>query len=145
MGCGLRVLTINLRKMVFTQKLKDMSVLNTIEALGIVPGERVMRPWTWTVCWALWGPDPVLWMPATYRLLADKIAGMAENLLNMATEAEKLARAHKEGKLESVNSGWQAFSLPQTGLSRPLGGGSAHTPPQGPLPPARGLFCQGYN
>jgi hypothetical protein len=38
MGRGLRVLTINLRKMVFKQKMKDMSVRNTFAVLGILWG-----------------------------------------------------------------------------------------------------------
>lgn len=58
MGRCLHELTVNLRNMVFTRKLKGVSIFNTVEALGIVPGngkeclelDRVL---------ALWGADPV--------------------------------------------------------------------------------------
>ncbi len=56
MGHSLRELTVNLRNMVFMRKLKGVSVFNTVEALGIVPGnggeclelDRLL---------ALWGAD----------------------------------------------------------------------------------------
>ncbi len=62
------------------RKLKGVSMLNTVEALGIVPGhsgeameiDRIL---------ALWGPDPVHPTPATYRILANKIVEKVENLL----------------------------------------------------------------
>jgi hypothetical protein len=38
MGRGLRELTVNLRNMIFLRKLKGVSILNTVESLGIVPG-----------------------------------------------------------------------------------------------------------
>jgi hypothetical protein len=39
LGRGLRDLTINLRNMIFMRKFKDVSVLSTMESLGIVLGE----------------------------------------------------------------------------------------------------------
>jgi hypothetical protein len=66
--------------MVFMRKLKGFSVFNTIEALGIVPGnsgeclelDRIL---------ALWGADPVHPTQAAYRILADKIASKVESLI----------------------------------------------------------------
>jgi hypothetical protein len=80
MGNSLRELTVNLRNMVFMRKLKGVSVFNTIEALGIVPGnsgeclelDRIL---------ALWGADPVHPTQAAYRLLAEKIAYKVGSLL----------------------------------------------------------------
>jgi hypothetical protein len=37
MGRGLKELTTNLRNMIFMRKLRGLSVMNTVEALGIVP------------------------------------------------------------------------------------------------------------
>jgi hypothetical protein len=80
MGNSLRELTVNLRNMVFMRKLKGVSVFNTIEALGIVPGnsgeclelDRIL---------ALWGADPVHPTQAAYRVLEDKIASKIESLI----------------------------------------------------------------
>jgi hypothetical protein len=80
MGKSLKDLTINLRNMIFMRKLRGVSVLNTIEALGIVTSgnesdlelDRII---------AIWGSDPVHPTPVAYRILAEKISEKAESLL----------------------------------------------------------------
>jgi hypothetical protein len=81
MGWSLRELTVNLRNMVFMRKLSGVSVLNTVEALGIVPGhgneglelDRIL---------ALWGADSVHPTQAAYRILAE----IAEDVILEASE-----------------------------------------------------------
>jgi hypothetical protein len=77
---GLRDLTVNIRNMIFMRKLKGVSVLNTVEALGIIPGQSGDAMEIDKIL-ALWGPDPVHPTPATYRILAKKIVEKVENLL----------------------------------------------------------------
>jgi hypothetical protein len=80
MGKSLKDLTINLRNMIFMRKLRGVSVLSTIEALGIVTSgnesdlglDRII---------AIWGSDPVHPTPVAYRILAEKISEKAELLL----------------------------------------------------------------
>jgi hypothetical protein len=80
MGKGLKDLTVNLRNMIFMRKLCGVSIMNTVESLGIVPDaegrsldiERVL---------AIWGSDPVHPSPAAYRILAGKIAEKIEQVL----------------------------------------------------------------
>jgi hypothetical protein len=85
MGRGLKELTTNLRNMIFIRKLRGLTVMNTVEALGIVPDadghvleiERVL---------ALWGGDPVHPSQAAYRLLAGKIVEKVHATLQSNTE-----------------------------------------------------------
>jgi hypothetical protein len=80
-GQGLKDLTVNLRNMVFMRKIRGVTIMNTVEALGIVPDseghcldiERVL---------AIWGTDPVHPSPAAYRILAGKIAEKIEQVLS---------------------------------------------------------------
>ncbi len=77
MGRGLKVLTVNLRNMIFMRKLRRLSVMNTVESLGLVPDadghtmdiERVL---------VILGSDPVHPSPAAYRILAGKITERVE-------------------------------------------------------------------
>jgi hypothetical protein len=62
-------------------------VLNTVEALGIVPGQNGDAMEIDKIL-ALWGPDPVHPTPATYRILAKKIAEKVECLLTEPAERE---------------------------------------------------------
>jgi hypothetical protein len=87
MGKGLRDLTVNIRNMIFMRKLKGVSVLNTVEALGIVPSQSGEAMEIEKIL-ALWGPDPVHPTPATYRILAKKIVEKVENLLSAPAEKE---------------------------------------------------------
>ncbi len=72
---------MNLRNMIFMRKMKGVSVLNTVEVPGVVPGDgggameidRVL---------ALWGADSVYPRPATFRILANKIAEKTEALVS---------------------------------------------------------------
>jgi hypothetical protein len=86
MGRGLKELTTNLRNMIFMRKLRGLTVMNTVEALGIVPDEdgnvleieRVL---------ALWGVgDPVHPSQAAYRLLSGKIVEKVHAVLQSKSE-----------------------------------------------------------
>ncbi len=87
MGRGLKDLTTNLRNMIFMRKLRGVTFMNTVEALGIVPDEhgnvleieRVL---------ALWGGDPVHPSQAAYRLLAGKIADKIHGIFQASTERQ---------------------------------------------------------
>jgi hypothetical protein len=84
MGNSIRELKVHLRNMVFMRKLKGVSVLNTVEAVGIASSvnsdgldlDRIL---------ALWGSDPVHPIAAAYRLLAYKITDMVEMVLREAS------------------------------------------------------------
>jgi hypothetical protein len=139
MGRGLRDLTVNIRNMIFMRKLKGVSVLNTVEALGIVPShsgeameiDRVL---------ALWGPDPVHPTTATYRILANKIAEKIENMLHASAESDPAAvQPHSKRKPDQRDSwvdgsqgvakrvergrGWLRGAPPSAGRQRPWRGG----------------------
>jgi hypothetical protein len=87
MGRGLRDLTVNIRNMIFMRKLKGVSVLNTVEALGIIPGQSGDAMEIDKIL-ALWGPDPVHPTPATYRILAKKNVEKVETLLLEPTDRD---------------------------------------------------------
>jgi hypothetical protein len=77
MFSSIRELNVHLQIMIFMRKLKRVSVLNAMEALGIAPSskgdgldlDRIL---------ALWGPDPVHPTSATDRMLSDKIMDKIE-------------------------------------------------------------------
>jgi hypothetical protein len=81
MGSCIRDLQIQLRNMIFMRKLKGVSVLNAVEALGIAQShtseatnlDRIL---------ALWGPDPVHLTAAAYQVLSDKIVEKVDTLLS---------------------------------------------------------------
>jgi hypothetical protein len=88
MGTALRELNKSLRNMIFMRKMKGVTMLNSLEALGLIPSAvadtvsddegRVL---------ALWGDDPVHPTRAAYRELAAKIAEKAEQLFEEASES----------------------------------------------------------
>jgi hypothetical protein len=129
--------------MIFMRKLKGVSVLNTVEALGIVPGhsgeameiDRIL---------ALWGPDPVHPTPATYRILAEKIVEKVENLLLDPVDREPAgAQPYHKRKPDQRDSwveasqavakrvehgkGWFRGAPSSSGRQRPWRGGQARS------------------
>ncbi len=100
MGSSKRELQIQLRNMIFMRKLKVVSVLNTMKALGIAPSpsgevtdlDRIL---------ALWGPDPVHPTAAAYRVLSEKIADKVEVLLaELSNSAAQASSAHAKRKAD---------------------------------------------
>jgi lysophospholipase L1-like esterase len=87
MGTALRELNKNLRNMIFMRKMKGVTVLNSLEALGLIPSAdadtlsddegRIV---------ALWGDDPVHPTRAAYRELAAKIAEKVTQILDEKNE-----------------------------------------------------------
>ncbi len=110
---GLRDLTVNIRNMIFMRKLKGVSVLNTVEALGIIPGQSGDALEIDKIL-ALWGPDPVHPTPATYRILAKKIVEKVEILLSEPAEREssgsQLPYKRKPDQRDSWVEGTQAVA-----------------------------------
>ncbi len=113
MGKGLRDLTVNIRNMIFMRKLKGVSVLNTVEALGIIPGQSGDAMDIDKIL-ALWGPDPVHPTTATYRILAKKIVEKVETLLSEPMEREpagsQLPHKRKPDQRDSWVEGTQAVA-----------------------------------
>ncbi len=119
---GLRDLTVNLRNILLMGKLKGVTVLNTVEALGTVPDaggaakqiERLL---------ALWGSDPIHPSPAAYRLLAAKIAERVEAILY------EPASPNQGGKRKAdLHDAWVAGSqsvAKRAGLQQTRRGGQA--------------------
>ncbi len=80
MGRGLRDLTINLRNMLFMRKLKNVTVLNLTEALGIIPGDGSSGEGLDRII-DLWGSDPVHPSREVYIRLANRVAAKAREIL----------------------------------------------------------------
>jgi hypothetical protein len=80
MGRGLRDLTINLRNMLFMRKLKNVCIVNSTEAMGIIPSDQGTEEGLDRVI-ALWGSDPVHPTRGAYQRLATKIATRIEEVL----------------------------------------------------------------
>jgi hypothetical protein len=80
LGRGLRDLTVNLRNMLFMRKLKNVSVLNSTEALGIIPSDQGSEEGLDRII-ALWGSDPVHPTREAYQRLATKIVTRASEIL----------------------------------------------------------------
>jgi hypothetical protein len=125
MGQGLKDLTVNLRNMVFMRKIRGVSVMNTVEALGIVPDseghsldiERVL---------AIWGSDPVHPSPAAYRILAGKIAEKIERVLSDPLGKDRPGiPAVPKRKLDPRNA-WVSGSQPIAKRAEPTRGNQAH-------------------
>ncbi len=113
MGSCIRDLQIQLRNMIFMRKLKGVSVLNAVEAMGIAQShtseatdlDRIL---------ALWGPDPVHPTAAAYRVLSDKIVEKVDTLLSemptgTAQESNTFAKRKADHK-DAWVSGSQAFA-----------------------------------
>jgi hypothetical protein len=64
-------------------KLKVDSVLKTVEALGIVPGENVDSLDVDNVP-EIWGSDSIYPKPESYKILATKMAERAASILEAA-------------------------------------------------------------
>ncbi len=89
MGTALRELNRSLRNMIFMRKIKGVTMLNSLEALGLIPSAdadtlsddkgRII---------ALWGDDPVHPTRAAYRELATKIAEKTALLLEEKPESD---------------------------------------------------------
>jgi hypothetical protein len=111
MGRGLKDLTVNLRNMIFMWKLRGLSVMNTVESLGIVPDaegramdiERVL---------AIWGADPVHPSPAAYRILSGKIIEMVELAIAEPQCADRQVAAAMAKRKHDTRDAWVAGLQP---------------------------------
>jgi hypothetical protein len=91
MGTALRELNRSLRNMIFMRKMKGVTLLNSLEALGLIPlavEDSVCEDEGRIV--AQWGDDPVHPTKAAYRELAAKIADKAEQLLDDKMKPEPI-------------------------------------------------------
>jgi hypothetical protein len=84
MGKSLHELNKSLKNMIFMRKLKNISLLNSLEALEIVPTNDSSDEDEGRVI-AMWGPDPIHPTSAAHRELATKVASKATDLLNSQT------------------------------------------------------------
>ncbi len=109
MGRGLKDLTSNLRNMIFMRKLRGVTVMNTVEALGIVLDEhgnvleieRVL---------VLWGGDPVHPSQAAYRLLSGKIIDKIQGIFQSSTERQGTPAPTK--RKQDPREAWVSGSQP---------------------------------
>ncbi len=83
MGSCIRDLQIQLRNMIFMRKLKGVSVLNAVEALGIAQSHKSEETDLDRIL-ALWGPDPIHPTAAAYRVLSDRLVENIDTLLSEA-------------------------------------------------------------
>jgi hypothetical protein len=81
MGKSLHDLNKSLKNMIFMRKLKNISLLNSLEALGIVTTSNSPDDDEGRII-AMWGSDPIHPTSAAYRELATKVASKATDLLN---------------------------------------------------------------
>jgi hypothetical protein len=105
MGRSLRDLTVNLRNMIFMRKLRGVSVLNTIEALGIVTNGNDAELGLDRII-AIWGGDPVHPTPVAYRILAEKISEKAESLLREPCAAASLVGSSTQKRKADNRESW---------------------------------------
>jgi hypothetical protein len=96
LGRGLRDLTVNLRNMLFMRKLKNVSVMNSTEALGIIPSDQGSDEGLDRII-ALWGSDPVHPTREAYQRLATKIKNRGQSFRNPG-RARAIAPADVEKK-----------------------------------------------
>ncbi len=95
--------------MIFMRKLRGLTVMNTVEALGIVPDEygnvleieRVL---------ALWGGDPVHPSQAAYRLLSGKIVEKIQAILQSNSERQGTPAPTK--RKQDSREAWVSGSQP---------------------------------
>jgi hypothetical protein len=125
MGQGLKDITMNLRNMVFMRKIRGVSVMNTVEALGIVPDaeghsleiERVL---------AIWGTDPVHPSPAAYRILAGKISEKIEQVLSDPNGEDRPGFPGGTKRKQDPRDAWVSGSQPIAKRAEPSRGIRAH-------------------
>jgi hypothetical protein len=148
MGASLRELNKCLRNMIFMRKLKGISTLNAMEALGLIPSsvsdlnedeDRVI---------ALWGPDPVHPTSAAYRELATRVAEKTMEILSEKSPQEE-QRANTKRKADPRDP-WieqsQAIAkrLDERGTERGRGRGRGGTGYRGARPPHRPFKGRGW-
>jgi hypothetical protein len=109
MGKGLKDLTTNLRNMIFMRKLRGVTVMNTVEALGIVPDEHGNVMDIERVI-ALWGGDPVHPSPAAYRLLSGKIVEKIHEIFEKHSERQETQAPAK--RKHDPREAWVSGSQP---------------------------------
>jgi hypothetical protein len=147
MGTALRELNRSLRNMIFMRKMKGVTMLNPLEALGLIPSaedDSLSKDEGRIV--ALWGDDPVHPTRAAYRELATKIADKTVQLLDEKPESEP-EPGQKKRKIEPRDP-WIAGSqsVAKRMDSRPVnakhqhgrGGKAPHKPYRG-----RGWWARG--
>ncbi len=106
MGRGLRDLTMNLRNMLFMRKLKNVTVMNSTEALGIIPSDHGSDEGLDRII-ALWGSDPVHPTRDAYQRLASRIVARATEIL---TEPEKTPNVMQINRKQDHRDQWVAGS-----------------------------------
>ncbi len=125
MGQGLKDLTVNLRNMVFMKKIRGVTIMNTVEALGIVPDseghsldiERVL---------AIWGTDPVHPSPAAYRILAGKIVEKIEQVLSDPQGEDRHGIPAVAKRKQDPRDAWVSGSQPIAKRAEPSRGNQIH-------------------
>ncbi len=100
MGTALRELNKCLKNMIFMRKMKGITTLNAIEALGLIPSPTEEYTDYEVQVIALWGPDPVHPTSAAYRELAAKLAEKTWEILAEKPSQEK-ASSNKKRKAEA--------------------------------------------
>jgi hypothetical protein len=121
MGRGLKDLRVNLRNMIFMRKLCGLSVMNTVESLGIVPDaeghamdiERVL---------AIWGGDPVHPSPTAYRILSGKIIEKVELALAEPQSADRQVVTAMAKRKQDPRDAWVTGSQPIAKRAEPTRG-----------------------
>jgi hypothetical protein len=141
MGSRIRDLQIQLRNMIFMRKLKGVTVLNSVEALGIAQCQDNEEADLDRIL-ALWGPDPVHPTAAAYRILSDKIVMKMDAILSeVQSDSAQDPGTHKRkaGSRDTWVSGSQVFAKRSD-----LGAGRGGNQPRGrgtnPRQPVRGKF-----
>jgi hypothetical protein len=107
------------------RKIRGASVMNTVEALGIVPNseghsldiERVL---------AIWGTDPVHPSPAAYRILAGKISEKIEQVLSEPYGEDRPGVSGTAKRKQDPRDAWVSGSQPIAKRAEPLRGMRAH-------------------
>jgi hypothetical protein len=125
MGKGLKDLTVNLRNMIFMRKLRGVSIMNTVESLGIVPDaegpsldiERVL---------AIWGTDPVHPSPAAYRILVGKIVEKIEQVLADPQGDDRHGATAMAKRKQDPRDSWVSGSQPIAKRAEPSRGNQMH-------------------
>jgi hypothetical protein len=139
LGRGLRDLTVNLRNMLFMRKLKNVTVMNSTEALGIIPSDQGSDEGLDRII-ALWGSDPVHPTREAYQRLASKIVEKVSEIL--AAPEPLLPQMVKKRKPDHRDQ-WVAGSQAVAPRLNPAHGSQSRgRPPVGVRPPV-GKFSRG--